>query len=431
MVELRRRHALARAIVGAAAGLAVGAATIVSTTTPTSTTRIDLARSEAVTTTTTTTTAPPTTSTAPPTSTTVAPTSTTNAPTTVAPAPARGDGAVLLVWTSGGLPAGFARDVTSIPEVRTHTVVLGDLLALTETADAGGAVVDRPGGDWAIPIDAFAVDPASYATFSPEPSRSTITKLAPGGAVLTESSAAVRRLGVGGVLRFAGGHSVTVAGIVPDGDGGGAEVIVHQGDAARLGIDDERFVLLTDSDRAAVERKVRAVTPAGEHLSVRSSAVATWLRHGDRVQPQVLVKREFGEFSFRDRGGRDIEIDPAWRAANIITESVPILGPITCHRRIVPLVRAAMTELEQSGKASTVQAENYAGCYYARRMGPGAGLSRHSWGLALDLNISSNPRGTYDSQDPALVAAMTSRGFDWGGEWEFPDPGHYEFRAGA
>ena len=124
------------------------------------------------------------------------------------------------------------------------------------------------------------------------------------------------------------------------------------------------------------------------------------------MEPQAAVKRVFGEFSFRDTGGRTIQIDPAWVAANIVRESVPILGPITCHRAIIPAVRAAMTALEQSGHADAVDPSRYAGCYNPRRIAAGAGLSRHSWGLALDLNIGSNPRGTFESQDPALVDAM-------------------------
>ncbi len=345
-----------------------------------------------------------------------------------ASAPARSDGAILLVWTSGGLPPGFAADVTGLPQVQNATVVSGDLIRMTESVDGGGTVIDRAADGWAFPLDALAVDPSSYAPFQLGPDRDTLAALQPGGAVLTRTSAGLRRLGVGGTLRFVGGD-VTVTGIVDDTNGGGAEVVVHRDDAERLGIDDERFILLTDSDRPAVERAIRSRTPAGEHLSLRSSAVAAWLRHGDRVQPQAIVERAFGEFTFRDRSGRDIEIDPAWVRQNIVTESVPILGAITCHRATVPVVRAAMAELEQFGRADTVDPSSYAGCQHARRMAPGAGLSRHTWGIALDLNISSNPRGTYDSQDPALVDAMTSRGFDWGGEWEFPDPGHYEFRA--
>lgn len=390
---------------------------------------------DATTSTTTTTTAPTTSTSLPPSTTTSAPPAvtapTTSPPTTVAarPAPAvSADGTTLLVWTSGGLPPGFAGDVAAIPQVRTSTVVHGDLVRLVATDAADGSPVDRAPDGWAYPIDAFAIDPAGYASFQPDPDADVLASLAPGGAVLTRSSALVRRLDVGGVLRFAGGD-VTVTGVVADESGGGAEVIVHRDDAARLGIDDERFLLVADSDRAATLDAIRARTPAGEFLSLRGSDQARWMRHGDRVEPQARVKRVFGEFTFRDTSGRDIQIDPAWVRANIVTTTVPLLGRITCHKTIVPAVRAAMEELERAGRGDTVQAQNYAGCQYARRIGPGAGLSRHTWGLALDLNITSDPRGTYDSQDPALVAAMTSRGFSWGGEWEYPDPGHYEFTA--
>lgn len=377
------------------------------------------------------TTAAPSTTTAPPPSPTSPVTGPIGGPSVVGPdvdPGARGDGSVLLVWTAGGLPSGFAGDVAAIDEVTALTLVHGDLLALQSTRNADGAVVTTTADGWGIPFDAFAVDPASYAPFQPPAAAETVRALQPGEAILTESSSRFRNIGVGGTLTFPGG-SVTVSGIVDDESGGGAEAIVHRADAGRLGISGERFLLLTDSDRDRVMQRIRDVTPSDKPLSLRNSAQARWLRHGDRVEPQVMVKRVFGEFQFRDRSGRDIQIEQAWVDANIRTESVPILGRITCHRVIIPHVRDAMAELESSGKAHTVDPSKYAGCYNPRRIAAGQGLSRHTWGLALDLNIGSNPRGTYDSQDPALVQALTSRGFSWGGTWEFPDPGHYEFTA--
>lgn len=422
----RRRTAVAAAVVVVAAMLAV-----VGERSRPSGDAVAASRSPDATTTT-----RPATTSASSTSSTALPSSTTTT-TTTAPAPSTtppvspvvsADGTTLLVWTSGGLPPGFATDVQAIPQVTASTVVLGDMIRLLATDAADGSPVDRVADGWALPIDAFAVDPSSYAAFAPSPDVEVLGSLAPGGAVLTRSSAILRRLDVGGVLRFAGGD-VTVTGVVADESGGGAEVLVHRDDAAHLGIDDERFLLVADTDRAATLDAIRDRTPAGEFLSLRGSDQARWLRHGDRVEPQARVKRVFGEFSFRDTSGRDIQIDPAWVAANIVTTTVPLIGEIRCHRAIVPAVRSAMEELERSGKGDAVQPQNYAGCQYARRIAPGAGLSRHSWGLALDLNITSNPRGTFESQDPALVAALTSRGFSWGGEWEYPDPGHYEFTA--
>lgn len=338
-------------------------------------------------------------------------------------------GPVLLAWIPYGLPAGFAADVATIPQLTARTTVHGDLVELVGTRDAAGVAVDAAPAGWAWPVDAIAVDPASYAQFQRSPGREVLAALDPGEAVLTRSSAELRRLGVGGTLTFRGG-TLRVSGVVDDRSGGAAEVVVHRADAGRLGIDTERFLLLRDRDRPAVEAAIRARAPAGSHLSLRGSADTPHLRHGDRVAPQVHVKQGFGEFLFRDADPRDREvaIDPAWVSANIVTEQVPLLGRVRCHRLVVPRVRAALQEVAARGYGWTVDPPHFAGCQYARRVAPDQGLSRHAWGLALDINVTGDPRGDIRSQHPVLVEAMRRQGFDWGGDWEWPDPGHYEAR---
>ncbi|MEX1004472.1 MAG: M15 family metallopeptidase [Acidimicrobiia bacterium] len=59
--------------------------------------------------------------------------------------------------------------------------------------------------------------------------------------------------------------------------------------------------------------------------------------------------------------------------------------------------------------------------------GTSAGLSRHSWGAAVDINAPTNPYGSDGTQDPRLVAIMQSWGFTWGGDWLVPDPMYFEF----
>ncbi|MBK5223682.1 MAG: M15 family metallopeptidase [Acidimicrobiia bacterium] len=68
----------------------------------------------------------------------------------------------------------------------------------------------------------------------------------------------------------------------------------------------------------------------------------------------------------------------------------------------------------------------FAGCWVPRRIAEGGSLSKHTWGLAVDVNIGTNPRGSFSTQDPRLVDLMRSAGFTWGGSWLVPDPGHYE-----
>ncbi|CAN5293224.1 hypothetical protein BH23ACT9_BH23ACT9_06790 [soil metagenome] len=47
-------------------------------------------------------------------------------------------------------------------------------------------------------------------------------------------------------------------------------------------------------------------------------------------------------------------------------------------------------------------------------------------GVAVDLNVGDNPRGSFSTQDPRLVEVMRAHGFTWGGTWLVPDPAHHE-----
>ena len=147
--------------------------------------------------------------------------------------------------------------------------------------------------------------------------------------------------------------------------------------------------------------------------------------------PPAAIKAAFGEFAYRvlDAGTRDIEIDPAWVAANIVTADIPVLGRVTCHRAVLPALAGAMEELGQKNLAMAVV--TYDGCWVPRLVGPGLPVSRHAWGVAVDLNYGGNPTGTGSTQDPRLVEVMERWGFTWGGRWLEPDAAHFEYLAPA
>ena len=70
----------------------------------------------------------------------------------------------------------------------------------------------------------------------------------------------------------------------------------------------------------------------------------------------------------------------------------------------------------------------YAGCYFPRYIAydPAKGLSLHSWGIAVDLNVPGNQRGTVGEMDRQVVAIFKQWGFAWGGDWNYTDPMHFE-----
>jgi hypothetical protein len=136
-----------------------------------------------------------------------------------------------------------------------------------------------------------------------------------------------------------------------------------------------------------------------------------------------------GTFNYTVIGGGRIAPDPAWVAANIGTEVMPIIGSMTCHREIFPQLRAALEEVISRGLANELHPDEYAGCYYPRFIAGTTTLSNHSFGLAMDFNVPGNQRGTVGEMDRGVVAIFKKWGFAWGGDWNYTDPMHFELSA--
>lgn len=336
---------------------------------------------------------------------------------------------LLLAWTPGHLPDGLDAVAAAVPGVRFTAVMRGGNLDLLASTDADGQTVDTVADGWAIPIEAVAVDPTALAAVAPAADQATVAALAAGQALLGATSAALRRIGPGGTLTFRTGV-VTVAAVVPDEVIGAAEVAVDVATGQQLGFDTPRALLIAhDGDRAALEAALATAIPAGTPVRFRATGETPYLRAADAVLPQSIVKATFGEFAYQPGGDgdRDVTIDPDWVAANIVTESVPVLGEVRCHQAIVAALRGAMEEVEAAGLADAVPVGGYDGCFVSRLVRAGGSFSRHAWGAAFDLNYANNPTSTSSIQDPELVAILQRWGFTWGGEWLVPDPAHFEF----
>jgi hypothetical protein len=136
-----------------------------------------------------------------------------------------------------------------------------------------------------------------------------------------------------------------------------------------------------------------------------------------------------GTFNYSVLGGGRIAPDPAWVAAHITTEVMPIIGPMTCNKAIFPQLRAALGDVIAQGLASEIHPDEYAGCYYPRFIAGTTTLSNHSFGLAMDLNTPGNQRGTVGEMDRGVVAIFKKWGFAWGGDWNYTDPMHFEMAS--
>ena len=132
-----------------------------------------------------------------------------------------------LVWVPRGLPAGFAGRIDRMDKVAATTVVAEDDVWLRRSWSAAGELVDDPPPTYRIPIDAAAVDPATFATFVPPADRARIAALADGQAILGATSAGLRGLGPGAVLAI-GDRRIRIAAVLPDELVGAAELVVSR-----------------------------------------------------------------------------------------------------------------------------------------------------------------------------------------------------------
>jgi hypothetical protein len=338
------------------------------------------------------------------------------------PAP-EADRAPGLVWAPGALPARLADAVARLQGIRAVVSVANG----TVWIPAGRAAL----AGMSIPIDVSAADPRTNAAAMPAAAM-LMSRLRPGRVVLSVEAARLRGLHVGDVTVL-GGAALRVAAIGPDSVVGGAEMFVSPTDGRRLGLAQDRYLLVLPTLSTGwlrIADQVRQAVAVGMPLRIRAPGTARWLREADAVLPPLLEKLRFGEFAADPHvsSSGELSIDPGWRARHLVTATVPILGRVTCNRVFFVQLRAALSDLVSRGLQQLIHRNEYGGCFSARLIPglPGQSISHHAYGSAIDLNVSANPLGRPPHQDARLVAVFAAHGLAWGGGWLVPDGMHFE-----
>jgi len=275
-----------------------------------------------------------------------------------------------------------------------------------------------------------AVDPASYRLFTPRASADTLAvwQRVAGGEIAATPQAGHKLQDKHGYIKLGGSsdapeiHVGAFAPQIPR-----VDLVFNERWAEDLGMVMNNAVLITtginspQSVRPTIERivgKKASVQILGPDLdiSVQQTAVLT----GGSVATVV------GTFNYTVLGGGHIAPDPSWVAAHISTQTMPIIGPMTCNNAIFPQLKAALDEIASRGLADRIHPSEYAGCYYPRFIAGTTVLSNHSFGLAFDINVPGNQRGTPGEIDRTVVSIFQKWGFTWGGTWSYTDPMHFE-----
>jgi hypothetical protein len=306
-----------------------------------------------------------------------------------------------------------------------HRVTLR-LLSVTR----GDEFIQQAPDGFGYPMLISAIDPGA-----PVLSSDLLAVLRSGEAVMGELTARLRGAALGDSIELESvdGTVVTlrIGEIVPDTDLRWSELLVGLDSAAALGIERPFGIVIWGAPAAQLQAALRLALPSdairisGPILGDGSSS--------DGVLPVAMVKERFGEFAVQPAEGDAVIIDPEWFDAWIVTVDLPIVGQTRCHRKVVPYIRAVLLQIEHSGLAGLLDPVDFqiaGGCYnprFNRGADPGYSLSRHSWGIAIDFNPSTNAYGAEPALPAPIVDVFRRWGFSWGGGWSVPDGMHFEW----
>jgi len=328
-------------------------------------------------------------------------------------------------------------DQRLVPDVLVRLPVplqSGDVTPLTALVPPGRSVMLRTGRltvagpTSGADISAAGVDPAVFRRFTPQ-NTAEVTgvwdNVAKGYLALSYDAA--KRLGVGlGNKVTVNGQPMEVGALadtgLPD-----LDAVVSNDAAARLGLpapnglvlsggkDDPTPLVLDVRKTVAKDARVDLLRAPADRLS--------FFNVGD-------ARHRLGSLTYQLMPDGSVFVDPKWVADNIVTQSVPIIGRMTCHKAMFPQLIKALTEIQAAGLADKIHPDQYEGCYPPKLIEDTDHLSMHAWGLAFDINTPTNQRLTHGDMDAGVVAIFKKWGFRWGGDWKgTPDPMHFEMAA--
>jgi len=236
------------------------------------------------------------------------------------------------------------------------------------------------------------------------------------------------QLEVGDIVNFVGLNNEKIAlevgKITKDSTMGWFEIVVNKEVGYKLGIFRNIQAIIWDSkvsENFFIELHKNIEYRKVKFTYKKPSPNKNW------VLPNALVKEMFGDFQIKERDGVWITTEPKWREQNIQNKRMPILGITRCHRLMWEPLEGALNQILEEGLEGYLSIEEWrssGGCYAPRRISrfdAGGSISRHAWGIAIDINTKSG-------YPPRIVEIFNSWGFAWGGTWTSPDEMHFELR---
>ena len=100
---------------------------------------------------------------------------------------------------------------------------------------------------------------------------------------------------------------------------------------------------------------------------------------------------------------------------------------IYCNKDMIEPLSKAFANLIKTGHINELK--TWDGCFNIRQKRGAVTKSLHSWGVAIDVNAAWNPMGKEPKLSQGFVKCFKVAGFDWGGDWDYPDGMHFQLKS--
>jgi hypothetical protein len=309
------------------------------------------------------------------------------------------------------------RRVREVPGVSFATVV-----EVAEVPVAGG------GGPTTVQM--AAVDPEDFRVLSPQVTADAVgvwERLMEGDAAFTHAAGHRLEVPLGSEVPAAGRTTLRIGAYASNGVPPVADAIVSEETATRLGLKGKQQLYISIDQGASpteVAQRITKILGATPEVLQQPNTRRAFLTGSG-------ARRAFEPYTYIDNGDGTIQMERSWVRRNIVRARVPIFGEVMCHRLMIDQLRGALQEIQNRGLARLINTRDYGGCWSPRHIdfNPRKPLSMHSWGLAIDINVSTNQLGRTPTMDPRIVQIFNRWGFAWGGRWHRPDGMHFELGA--
>ena len=256
--------------------------------------------------------------------------------------------------------------------------------------------------------------------------------------VMGRSSAIIRGARIGDIVTLLDirdkQHEFVIGNIAEDILVGEADLLLSPRQADLLGAKMiTRYTIIGFTNATALENAIRiAGFRDGNAFHIRK----TWdAPNPDATRGLAAAKRMVGEFAYKVSELGKVLLEGGWPQKFISPRTVfdDIGIKAACNVNVRVAIQGALSEVRRQGLSRYVDVGNtnaYGGCFYPRynRLAGKLGyLSRHSWGMALDMNTSVNGQGVVPRMDCRIVRIFRHWGFAWGGNFTPSDGMHFEY----